>query len=292
MEKEVLQIADYIHIDDRQQDVYSMKIADLLVRTVIEIEAISKELYLLNGGPELPDQDMYFDTVCLKYLDYIWNLDSKEVLVVSPVFYFEDESNKTLRPLHKSMKRGTSSSDWNKAYQAVKHNRAKELNKGSFKHLIHALAALLVLILYYRDDIISGIKLGKEKEIDCSFGSSIFAVKVHSPRGLPADGSYTKHEDYDSSVFILDPEPQSLKEAVDAMQDANRYTQEEASIELEKLIQKRLSAGLQIDSTWVAEAKTQALRNALPIKDYALAKRFNSALTGLSYNLVLNKKQY
>ena len=44
IEREFLQLADVIHIDDKQLGVYSMKIADLLIRTVIEIEAISKEL--------------------------------------------------------------------------------------------------------------------------------------------------------------------------------------------------------------------------------------------------------
>ncbi len=48
LEREFQSLAETIYIDDRQQEVYSMKIADLLIRTVIEIESLSKELYLLN----------------------------------------------------------------------------------------------------------------------------------------------------------------------------------------------------------------------------------------------------
>ena len=50
LEKEFFGLADVIHVDDKQLEVYSMKIADLLIRTVVEIEAIAKELYLSNGG--------------------------------------------------------------------------------------------------------------------------------------------------------------------------------------------------------------------------------------------------
>lgn len=44
LEREFQELADTIYINDAQQEVYSMKIADLLIRTVIEIEALAKEL--------------------------------------------------------------------------------------------------------------------------------------------------------------------------------------------------------------------------------------------------------
>ena len=109
LEREFLALADTIHINDSQQEVYSMKIADLLIRTVIEIEAIAKELYLANGGAVVSDEEMYFDTVCMNHLNTLWNLDAKVVMVVSPNIYFEKDENKILRPLHKAHKRGTSS---------------------------------------------------------------------------------------------------------------------------------------------------------------------------------------
>ena len=49
LEKELLEVAKYIYItdeiNDNQLKVYSPHLADLLVRTCIEIEALSKELY-------------------------------------------------------------------------------------------------------------------------------------------------------------------------------------------------------------------------------------------------------
>lgn len=51
LEREFLTLTEFIHIDDHQlENVYSMRIADLLLRTVVEIESISKHLYLQNGG--------------------------------------------------------------------------------------------------------------------------------------------------------------------------------------------------------------------------------------------------
>ena len=46
LEQDFIKVADVIHVDDNQQEVYSMKIADLLIRTVIEIEALAKELMI------------------------------------------------------------------------------------------------------------------------------------------------------------------------------------------------------------------------------------------------------
>ncbi len=50
LEKEVLALSEAIHFDDSQLGVYSSKIGDLLVRTLIEIESLSKVLYFSNGG--------------------------------------------------------------------------------------------------------------------------------------------------------------------------------------------------------------------------------------------------
>lgn len=50
LERELSDLSNLIHIDDKQLNVYSIKIAELLLRTVVEIESISKTLYFQNGG--------------------------------------------------------------------------------------------------------------------------------------------------------------------------------------------------------------------------------------------------
>ncbi len=105
--------------------VYSMYIADLIMRIVVEIESLSKELYKSNGGPDVYDdngnmRDLYFDTDFINYLNSQWNICEREIIVSCARFNFTNANNKIIKPLHKANKRGSSSSKWNKAYQAVK----------------------------------------------------------------------------------------------------------------------------------------------------------------------------
>lgn len=292
LEHEFLDIANVIHINDTQQDVYSMKIADIIIQIVVEIEALAKELYLLNGGAVVPDEEMYFDTVCMKYLNNIWNLESKVVLVVSPNIYFEKNENKVLKPLHKADKRGTSSADWNKAYQAVKHNRIKELKKGSIKHLLHGLAALYVLNLYYRDLQIRDLKESEKSRIDSSFGSDLFAVKIHEISGISSDGVYVKKDDYDECVYIEDHEAKSKDSALKALESLNAYFNENGIAELEKMIKERIENGLDVTQEWIEQVKPEAVKRVFPIKDVELGRRISRNVSNLHYDIVLNKQQY
>lgn len=175
LENEVLELANSIHFDDDQLSVYSVKIADLLVRTVIEVEALSKELYFLNGGNKSDDNNLFFDTDCLELLENKWKLSSKVVVISSPYFYFSKDENRILTPLKKANKRGTSSAKWLRAYQAVKHNRVRELEKGNLKSLIHAMAGLYILNIYYKDETFD-LGVGMQIQFDASLGSSIFSV--------------------------------------------------------------------------------------------------------------------
>lgn len=89
-------------------------------------------------------------------------------------FNFVKDENRILKPLKEAHKRqGTY---WEKAYQAVKHDRYSSLHKGNVKAFIHALAALYLLNLYYRND--SWVtKYQDISKLDYSMGSAIFTVK-------------------------------------------------------------------------------------------------------------------
>lgn len=293
LEREFLSLADTIYINDKQQDVYSMRIADLLIKTIIEVEALSKELYLLNGGDaEMADEDMYFDTVCIKYLNDLWNLDAKVVMVVSPDVYFDKEENKVLRPLHNAFKRGKC--DWKKAYQDVKHNRVKKLDRGSIKHLIRGLAALYVLNLYYKDVHYIGLKESVKSEMNLSFGSDLFSVKIHKLSGLMTDGIYPKKPEYEESVYIEDYEAKSKEIALASLQKLNEHIAQGTAEEILRMAKEKLARGEDITEDWVRQARvdTAIVKKVLPIKDYKLAKNIQDGLSGLLYNIVLNKQQY
>lgn len=293
LEREFQTLADTIYINDKQQEVYSMRIADLLIRTVIEIEALSKELYLMTGGDaNIADDDMYFDMVCIKHLNDLWNLDAKVVIVVSPDIYFEEERNKVLHPLHNAHKRGKC--DWKKAYQEVKHNRVKKLERGNIKNLLHGLAALYVLNLYYRDEKVIKLKESEKNGLDASFGSKLFSVKIHQTQGLSATGEYFKAADFDDCVYLQEYESETKLRAIESLIKVNEYMNNGSQAELEKLAEEKAARGEEITISWAQETRFEILKKKglLPIKDSKLSREHLDSLTGLLYNVVLNKRQY
>lgn len=191
LEKEAIELSKYIFFTDvvninsngrvdtqaynSQLETFSPYIADLLVRCCVQIEAISKELYFDNGGTKLRgDKNLYFDEDCLKLIDMKWQTHNKIVMIVAPFFNLTKDENYILKPLKNAHKR--QENYWEKAYQAVKHDRYLSLQKGNVKAFLHALAALYLLNLYYRNDTWV-TKYQDISKIDYSLGSSIFMVK-------------------------------------------------------------------------------------------------------------------
>lgn len=208
LEHELMDLSRQIHFDDNQLSVYSVKIAELLVRCSIEIESITKDLYFLNGGTlpendEGKNRDLYFDTDCMELLDSKWFLGKKVVLVSASTFYFEKEENLILTPLHKANKRGTNGADWKKAYQAVKHNRSQNLAQGNLKHVIRAMGALFILNAYYKDEIFNvGNDFGKIN-FDTSLGSNIFSLKTDYAAFNNSNGEISLSEpSYSEAIYI------------------------------------------------------------------------------------------
>ena len=223
LEKEAIDLSKYIFFTDEvlekqgneqvskpcesQLRTFSPYIADLLVRCCIQIEAISKELYYANGGQkEKSSKELYFDGDCLKLIDQKWQTHKKVVMVVAPFFNFTKKDNIYLKPLKEAHKRqGTY---WERAYQAVKHDRYSCLCYGNVKAFIHALAALYLLNVYYRKPewitTYQGIR-----DIDYSLGSSIFCV-------LPPEVSGTLWYDNSpinsDSPFVVQYQEESFKQ--------------------------------------------------------------------------------
>ena len=190
LEKELINLADVIHFDDKQTDVYSIHIVDLLIRASVEIEAISKHLYRKIGGDMTPvdsngePRSLYFDSDCIQALDLKWHITKKVVNVVASNFYFEKPENLVLRPLKDCNKRGAGR--WKKAYQSVKHNRVESLPAGNIGNLIRAMAALYLLNIYNMNEKIDDLDIGTA-EVDTSLGSSVFCVNVFKATVLVMD---------------------------------------------------------------------------------------------------------
>lgn len=191
LEKEIVEVSRFIFITDvktvvkngaetlescnTQLETFSPHLADLLVRCCVQIEALSKELYHENGGTKpRGDSSIYFDEDCLKLIDIKWETHYKEVVVVAPYFNLTKDENRLLKPLKEAHKKqGTY---WERAYQAVKHDRYSSLRFGNVKAVLHAMAALYLLNIYYRKN--SWItKFNDINKIDYSMGSLLFSVR-------------------------------------------------------------------------------------------------------------------
>lgn len=225
IEKEISSLSNQIHFDDNQLNVYSIKISELIIRTVVEIEAISKELYFICGGSKPDDNELYFDTDCLDLLESKWVLSKKIVSVTASNFYFSLNDNKILTPLKKANKRGSGSSDWLKAYQAIKHNRVRNIKKGNIKYLIKALAGLYILNLYYKDNSFQLEKDAEGTSFDTNIGSEIFSIKTHSNQTLSTDIAYHKNHDFDECIYLIIPTDKTRKFAQETLNDLKIKTQ-------------------------------------------------------------------
>lgn len=161
-------------------------------------------------------------------IDIKWKTHEKNVLIVAPFFNFTKDENRVLKPLKEAHKRqGTY---WEKAYQAVKHDRYSSLHKGTVKAFIHALAALYLLNIYYRNTSWV-VKYQEVPNLDYSMGSQIFAVRPpqsgelwYGNNPVISTSPYTvkyRDSDYQNIKNLQDQEQQAL---IDYMENSQSYT--------------------------------------------------------------------
>lgn len=221
LEQEVLNLSKYIIFNDEQLNVYSLAIADLIIRASIDVESISKELYYRIGGEKnVVDndgnkRDLYFDTDCIELLKEKWEIDKKKISIATPNFFFEKVEHKCLTPLHKANKRGDSGCKWKRAYQALKHDRINSLKKASIENLISVMGALYILNVYYKEESMS---LTENDVFDNRLGSDIFSVAYSKQSGfrfsLEMDDeniSFPDDNNITESVYLITYDLPSIK---------------------------------------------------------------------------------
>ena len=296
LEKELITLSNQIHFDDKQLDVYSVKISELLIRSVVEIESIAKDLFLTNGGTIPDGSDLYFDTDCLELLENEWSLSTKQVVVSAQNFYFANADNQILTPLNKANKRGTSGSDWKKAYQAVKHNRTFSLSKGNLKHLIRAMAALYLLNVYYKNDSFELDNDASGLMFDERQGSEIFSIKLHMSTNISTDGTYTKKVDFDECAYLLKATDETAAGVRDSIRKIEEKSNELASAHMLKKIEREL----QLATDLTADNAQSKIEEFIKNDKEKIGSRFlqqavrseSSSFRNLKYEAVVNKNQF
>lgn len=201
-----------IHLDDKQFDVYSSKIASLLLATCSEIESISKELYLLNNGKKNDRNKIFYDHDALKLLNRLFLIEKKEIYISSRNCYLK---NRYLKPFEKNTLKNDSGEEktfkWNHAYQNIKHDKIENLKLGNFENLITAIGALYLLNIYFQDN---NLYVGKDQHltnVDLSFNSSLFNVTVHKEPEITIQSEYLRGKNFHDCVYLLVPDSTLIK---------------------------------------------------------------------------------
>jgi len=201
LEYDFLKLMNFIHIDDKQLFVYSSKIVELILRSAIEIESITKDLYSLNGGIKI--DYLKYDEDCLKHLNKKWNLEYK-IVNISCLNCFQ--TIRTLQPFLKNELRSKGKGNtysWNNAYQNIKHNRVEALKSfGNIKYLFEIMSALFMLNIYYKNDIFELNKDDKGTNFPLNLGSELFSIKLHRWKGSE-ERLYLKNDDFQESIYFI-----------------------------------------------------------------------------------------
>lgn len=215
LEDEMDKLFYSIHIDDSQLNVYSSKIADLILRSSAEIESISKELYKKEGGSK---PNITFDDA-IKYLNKIWLLDKKVILISSSSCF---QTKKILTPFIKNERKtsnGKLTYSWNNSYQNLKHDRANSLPFGSLKYLFDIMSALFILNIYFKNEVFELKRIHLAHNFPLNLGSKIFSIKLHKWKSYDGQFTYMKDEDFDQCIYWVGATENSLKENKDALKE-------------------------------------------------------------------------
>lgn len=296
LEREVLELAEFIHISDDQLGVYSLKIGDLLVRAAIEAETLVKLLYYENGGTKPSGKDLYFDTDCFKLLEDKWSLSKKVIFISAPSFFLKE--NRILRPLQKAYKRGSSSSKWQIAYQAVKHDRVNNQRSGNIGNLLLALGALYILNIYYRDAYFSNVTDETASNIDWGLGSELFSVKISPEKaGKSVRKIYEIKDDYDESIYLVKNTDDTAKVMVNLFDEIQNEVNKKTSLGVTNRFNELKDAGeIQVDKDNMIE-QLKKVYNDLHDDNFRkeLEKRkmeIHQVFLQLKLEAVLNTNQY
>ena len=274
IESEINNLMFNIHFDDSQLNVYSSKISDLILRASTEIESLSKELYHKHGG--VPKDKLSYDKDCLSYLNKKWNIEKKQVIISSYNCFF---TINTIEPFRKNIISNFTKKltyGWNNAYQNLKHDRSKSLEFGSVRNLLDVVAALFILNIYYKDEI---IHLGNDStgnNFDASLGSIIFNLKIYIDENKNIDNIIIRNNELDSCIYVL-------RYTDDSIQEVNNSQKE---IQMNRL--KEVIFDLSHEN-FVLNNKSQLMKN---MASENFSRKLFESYQKLQNEAVLNKNQF
>lgn len=182
IQKDLIELFDYVEPDDRNLPTYSFRIHELFVRTCIELEANFKAILKENGYQKSGN----------------WNISDYRKIQAS--HFLSDyqvklplwrTGTKVLTPFQDWTSNGKPT--WYQEYHAAKHDRHSSFAKANFENLLNSVAGLVVVLqAQFLDGPIDtqahlSITLGPSDGYENAIGGYF---KVRLPADLPAGDRY------------------------------------------------------------------------------------------------------
>lgn len=182
IEKEVLELSHSIYFDDSQLKVYSNEILDLIIRISTNIESLYEDIY----RDEFKKTENKIGPMITK-IGEIFSLKDKVIHISNDNFHFK----KTLISIKPFNYKTGDENDYYSAYNALKHNRSKNIKKANIHFLLRTLAAFYALCVIFDDKWISSQNSIFESKAPYTFtyNSEIFSANVYDKQLAYAEQS-------------------------------------------------------------------------------------------------------
>jgi hypothetical protein len=154
LEKELLEMTDYIHFSETNLDVYSVKLANFILRANVECESLLKELYKKTedfNSLSKAEQTKALENSTYKKVNAVYKLDKKTIYIASEIFYFQGKYSEPFIPFeYKKNKK-----DSHQIYNSIKHDKVNNLEKADLETAINMLGTLFILNSCFYPELIN-----------------------------------------------------------------------------------------------------------------------------------------
>lgn len=159
IEEDMYKLSRFIEFDKKNESVFSIELARLLMSSSSEFEVVAKELCnIKDPNITINNIDDIRNNLLLFYSD-IYNV---EIIVQRFGLHYKPLNNWKMND----------NSDWWKSYNAVKHHRNNKFEDANLKNVINSIGALYIInILYYNS------LLEKNENIKISMEETILKLK-------------------------------------------------------------------------------------------------------------------
>lgn len=238
-------MTDYIHFSENNLDVYSIKLANFILRANVECESLLKELYKLTEHYQSLSEDEQKESLensTYVQVNAVYKLDKKKIFMASEIFYFQDIYSEPFNPFkYKKNKK-----DSRQIYNAIKHDKVNHLEAADLETALNMLGTLFVLNLCFYPELInkgqddrSKIFRGRTAYIEPLFLSGIDEIDKLDKKEVADYFESCSYYEWIQSPELKNPRGYALRE-INFMLENHR---DETNRSLDDLLESRRERG-------------------------------------------------